>query len=135
MRRVLGATAVLAAVSVLAWACGGGGDGQAAPTGGATSAAPVTTTLAVIGKDIAFDRTTLEAPAGAVVIEFDNQDKDIPHNFHVFSGGGPAGQSVDLTRIVEGPIQQTLSLELAPGAYFYQCDVHPSQMKGTLNVR
>ncbi len=106
----------------------------AAATGTAVTTRAAGTTLTVVGKDIAFDKTTLQAKAGAVTIMFDNQDGGVQHDFHVFRGTNASGESVGTTKIETGPVKQTLTLTLAPGAYFYQCDVHPTQMEGTLTV-
>lgn len=135
--------ALVTAAGLIAAACGGGDsseDQTAQPSLPSTAALTVTpgqaagSALKVIGKDITFDKTELEANSGAVSVEFDNQDDAIPHNFHVFKGTGPSGDSVDLTKITSGPVVQTLDLQIEPGAYFFKCDVHPNQMKGTLVV-
>jgi plastocyanin len=66
---------------------------------------------------------------------FENRDEGIPHNVHFFSGADASGEDLAATAIEAGAGGQTLALgDLAPGAYFYQCDVHPSQMTGTLTV-
>lgn len=132
------------AAGLIAAACGGDDSGEertAQPAQSSTAAPTVTpgqasgSALKVIGKDITFDKTELEANSGAITIEFDNQDDAIPHNFHVFKGTGPSGESVDLTEVTAGPVVQTLTVQLDPGTYFYHCDVHPNQMKGTLVVQ
>lgn len=91
-------------------------------------------TLALAGKDIKFDKSTLEAKAGIVVIDFDNQDNGVSHNVQVFKGTDASGESVGATDVAAGPTKQTLTLDLAAGTYYYQCDVHPAQMSGTLTV-
>lgn len=135
---------LVTAAGLIAAACGGddSGEEETAQPSQSSTAAPAATpgqtgasTLKVVGKDITFDRTELEANSGVISIEFDNQDDAIPHNFHVFRGTGPSGVSVDLTKITSGPVVQTLDLQLEPGAHFFQCDVHPNQMKGTLVVK
>jgi plastocyanin len=84
---------------------------------------------------VRFALPALSAPAGIVTIEFDNRDQGIRHNVHFFRGGDASGTSIGSTEIQAGAIQQTLALgELPAGAYFYQCDVHSSQMRGTLTV-
>jgi hypothetical protein len=39
------------------------------------------------------------------------------------------------TQFCAGPCQQTLDLNVAPGEYFFRCDVHPQQMTGTLKAQ
>jgi plastocyanin len=82
-----------------------------------------------------FDQTTLEAAAGPVSICFTNNDT-APHNAHAFEGGDASGTSLAASEIAPpAPNFQVLDLgELAGGAYFYQCDVHPTTMTGTLTV-
>jgi plastocyanin len=91
--------------------------------------------LDLIGRDSKFDRTELSASAGAVTIRFDNRDAGVPHNVHVYRGTGAGGESMGQTELDAGPVKQELRLNLQPGAYYYQCDAHPSTMKGTLTVR
>ncbi|MCH8992793.1 MAG: cupredoxin domain-containing protein [Acidobacteria bacterium] len=85
-----------------------------------------------MGKNITFDLNALTVPAGQeVTITFDNQDAAVPHNLHIQAG--PEGDFK--TEIVEGPVLQTLTFEIAkPGSYSFVCDVHPIQMAGTLVV-
>ena len=70
-----------------------------------------------------------------MTIELDNQDQSIPHNFHLFRGSDPTAESVGMTPVIAGPVVKTLDVQLDAGQYFFHCDVHPNQMKGTLVVR
>jgi plastocyanin len=92
------------------------------------------TVLQLVGANTLFDKDELEAPAGTITIEFDNRDGGILHNVNVFAGEDATGESVGATELEVGPIKQTLTLELEPGSYFYQCDAHPATMSGTLTV-
>jgi plastocyanin len=150
----LGAAAmiVFAALPLVVGACGGYGDdgyggtpdpantrpAAASPTIEATSAAPAPATpaeLTLVAASVQFDQRSLVAPAGPVTIAFANRDQGIPHNVHVFMGPDASGATVGSTEIEAGAAQQTLVLgDLAAGSYFYQCDVHPSQMMGTLTI-
>ncbi|TAK60307.1 MAG: hypothetical protein EPO22_09425 [Dehalococcoidia bacterium] len=107
--------------------------------GATTSTTPaaggaMATQLTVTGKDLKDHPTALQANAGNVSITFDNEDAGIPHNFHLFRGKDASGASVGMTTISPGPNKQTLAENLAPGMYYYQCDVHPTTMHGTLIV-
>jgi len=96
---------------------------------------PVSTTLALTAASVRYSPVALSAPAGNVSINLNNTDAGISHNVHVFAGSSASGASLGATAIAAGPVQQTLDLgQLAPGAYFYRCDVHPSQMTGSLTV-
>jgi plastocyanin len=96
---------------------------------------PQPTTLTLSAANIAFNTSSLAAPAGsAVTVQFSNTDNGIPHNLHFFAGPSAASGTVGSTAIQPGPVNQSLSLgALAAGAYYYQCDVHPN-MNGTLTV-
>jgi plastocyanin len=104
------------------------------PAGSATEQARTATTLELTASNITFDKTKMEASAGAVTIKVDNKDGGVPHNVHVFKGSSASGESIGATPLGTGPDEQTLDLRLAAGDYFYQCDVHPTTMAGTLSV-
>jgi cytochrome c oxidase subunit II len=92
----------------------------------------------IVGQDIEFDVTEFSVPAGApVTVVFDNRDEGIPHNIAFYTDDS-ADEVIDgaQAEVVEGPTQQELTFT-APdeaGEYYYQCDVHPDQMNGTLIV-
>jgi plastocyanin len=92
------------------------------------------TTLTLAGINSTFDKEELEAPAGTITIVFDNRDGGVIHNIHFFRGDSARGESVGETDLEPGPVEQTLTMTLEPGDYFYQCDVHPTTMKGSLSV-
>lgn len=117
----------------------------AAPTAApqATDAAPAPTIaappptpaaggpLTLVALNLDFVTSSLSTAPGPVDVTLDNQDRGIAHNIHFFSRTG----SIGVTDIETGPSMQTLSLgALAPGAYSFKCDVHPTTMKGTLTV-
>ena len=111
-------------------ACGGGdSDDMATPEG------PVGVPLTVVGIDERFEPEQLDAPAGAITLTFDNQDADILHNIRFYEGADADGRFVRKTDLERGPEVQTLELNLEPGTYFYDCEVHPASMTGTLLVR
>src|SRR4029079_3091884 len=106
-------------------------------------ATPISTASSNPGKEIAiaaknsnlkFDQESITVGAGSVTIRFDNADSGIPHNFHLFEGGDAKGTSVGQTDLASGPVEQELKLDLTPGRYHFQCDAHPTTMKGTLTV-
>ena len=91
--------------------------------------------IALVAKNVAFDQQSLTAPAGAPFqIKFDNQDSGIPHNVAIY-GGSSSTNNLFRGTTVTGPGQATYDVPALPaGAYQFQCDVHPTQMKGTLVV-
>lgn len=114
---------------------GGGSPPPGGPaTGGTPPPAPAGETLSVVAKNVKFDQSTLDAKAGSVAIEFDNQDNGVSHNFHLYKGNDATGESVGNTEIAAGPDKQTLTVNLTPGSYYYDCEVHPTQMTGKMQV-
>lgn len=87
--------------------------------------------LTLVALNLEFDTSSLSAAAGPVAVTLDNQDRGIAHNIHFFSKTG----SIGMTDVDSGPSMHTLTLgPLAPGAYSFKCDVHPTTMKGILTV-
>ena len=97
-----------------------------APAGG--------TVLEIVGQSSLFDKTELEAPAGTVTVKFDNQEAGVVHNIHFFKGDDAKADDLAETDLETGPILQEVIFTVEPGEYFYQCDAHPTTMKGVLTV-
>lgn len=150
-RLIIGVMAAALLVLVLGAgaACGGGDDegddGGNVPTSAATpangnggdgngDADDDGNVLRLVAKDTLFDKTELRAKAGEIRIELDNQDAGIVHNIHVYRGTDATGEDMGMTELEAGPVQQTLTLTLEAGEYFYVCDAHPATMSGTLIV-
>ena len=91
--------------------------------------------VTIVGQNTQFQTTSVTAPAGAVTIHFDNRDSGVVHNLHVFQGANAQGASVGQTAFAPGPVQQDVQVNLSAGSYFFQCDAHPTTMKGTLTVQ
>jgi plastocyanin len=85
-----------------------------------------------VAQGIAFTETCLVAAPGKFTVNFDNKDAGIPHNFAVLTA--KAGKQIAATEVAPGPKQETLPLDLKAGSYYFQCDVHPDTMFGTLAV-
>jgi len=103
--------------------------GSPAPAG---SGGPV---IDLAAKNVAFDQQSLTATADAPFqIQFDNQDTGVPHNVAIYGGSSPTN-NLFRGAIVNGPGQMTYDVPALPaGTYTFQCDVHPTQMKGTIVV-
>ena len=108
---------------------------QAAGSGNNASEPP-STTINLLARNIAFDKSTITVPRGAqITVNFDNRDEGVPHNFAVYSldsGQIPVFQG----KIITGPANITYSFRAPdqPGKYLFQCDIHPANMKGQFIV-
>jgi cytochrome c oxidase subunit 2 len=108
-----------------------------APSGGpsgAPSGPPAGPALAVSAFNLAFEPTTLQAPADTPFkIDFDNKDPSIPHNIAIHEGS-PTGAEVWKGEIFPGAAKKTYDVPpLAAGTYGFVCSVH-ANMTGTLTV-
>ena len=121
----------LVAVALLAAGCGGDGDENAEETTTTPSAEATTLQLAADpGGALAFDKTSLDAPAGSVTIELTN-DSSVPHNVEV-EGNGVEEESDTVTGE-----STSLTVDLQPGTYDFYCAVpghREAGMEGTLTV-
>lgn len=130
---------VLAAVAIAAAGCGDDGTSAGAPTvvDSPIASAPTSPVLIVktpdaegaitlVAHNLSFDADEVRAPAGALTLTIDNRDGGTPHNLHVFAGSDNTGNSIGDTAIENGPAAASLGVQLEAGAYFFQCDVHPS---------
>lgn len=116
--------ALLTLVVLLA-GCGGGG-GVPGPTPSAR--------LIVVAKDERFDPAQLQVPAGSVSVQLDNQDDNVLHNIRFYKGANADGAFIRKSDIKRGVRTDTLIMKLDAGTYFYDCEVHPASMTGSLTV-
>ena len=122
---------------VLAVACNGDGDGDGDDGGGTTPAGGASAEIQML-PGITFDTDELTIAADAdVTITADNTDGF--HNFAVYNSRDeaedPAIEPIGQTEIESAPFVDTVTLNLAAGEYFFRCEVHPSNMTGTLIVQ
>jgi len=107
------------------------------PTG--VTCSPSGTTVNVVAQGIKFDTNCLAASAGqAFTINFDNKDAGVPHNVEVYTtqGGKRLFGATSITDTVTGVASTTYKVSpQKPGTYYFQCDVHPTQMFGTFVVK
>ncbi len=93
--------------------------------------------IGLIAKNIAFNTSKITVPAGAqVTINFDNQDSGVPHNFAAYESSA-ASAPIFKGQIINGPgkIAYIFTAPSKPGTYYFQCDVHPTQMNGQFIVK
>lgn len=113
----------------------GSPSGSTSPSG-EPSGTVVTVTAPTGAAVTGFEPKELTGPANTPFkLEFDNQDATAPHNFVL---NDPSGQPVNIgdTSIFTGPEKRTYDVPaLAPGAYPFLCQVHPTTMTGTLTIQ
>ncbi len=115
---------VLMAVSILGAACADDGSSGEA-TGSAGSGA---TAVEVVATDFSFDQEAITLAAGEEVEVTLTNDGSAPHTFTfeeadvvVEAAGGESGTA-------------SFTAPSEPGSFEFHCDVHPDQMKGTVEV-
>ena len=129
---------VLSALALGLAACGGGNEaattgGGATTAGGGGGGAGETLQLAADPSGaLKFDKTSLEATAGNVTIDFTN-DSSLPHDVKL-EGPGVDGEGTDT---ITGS-STSVTLDLQPGEYTFYCSVdghRAAGMEGKLVVK
>ena len=128
--------ATLAAVLLLALAgCGGDDESSGSSSGGGGGGGGGGQQIALSAPadgSLKFDKTELEADAGTVTINFDNQSSSTPHAVQI-QGNGVDEESDTVTGA-----KTSVTADLEAGEYKFFCPVgtHASQgMGGTLTVK
>jgi plastocyanin len=85
---------------------------------------PVATTSVDLPKSYRFEPAVIAVSVGDTVTW--TNDDDFPHNIHLLDG---SDRTVDL------PIGESGSITFEdPGTIYYECSIHPQQMRGKLIV-
>ncbi len=102
--------------------------------GGAAGGAAVATSLTEIATDNKFSSVEYTVPANTeITMEFANRGAAV-HNWHVTGVTDKGGGNI-ATQLLAGGKTESLKFTIdKTGAYPFLCDVHPGEMKGTLNV-
>jgi cytochrome c oxidase subunit 2 len=97
------------------------------------SLGPNATVIDLSADKLAFDKSSLEVPAGKpFVIHFNNKEA-VAHNVAVYDS---AGKELFKGELVTGPTTVDYQVPALPaGQYVFQCDVHPTQMTGALSAK
>jgi len=84
---------------------------------------------------MAFDKKTITVYAGSnVIINFENRDS-VNHNFALYlNTGAPEPPIFRGQTIGQGSTTYRFLAPVAPGIYFFRCDVHPPTMTGMFVV-
>ena len=103
--------------------------------GASGTCSPVGAQPVVVAQNNAFDKTCVAVAANqAFTISFENKDSTA-HGFTI-AESETATSNLFQQAPVRGP--QTMTLNVGPlraGTFFFKCQVHPDQMKGTFVVR
>ena len=99
-----------------------------------TAAVASASTLQISASGTKFDSDKLNANAGRVTVQFTNNDNGITHSFALYRSKSDLDQPLAATTIATGPNAMSVTADLTPGDYYFQCQVHPQQMNGTLTA-
>jgi len=94
------------------------------------------TTISLIAEGNSFNTDNIRVPSGSeVVIEFENMDDGIPHNFALYTDSS-ADEVIFQGETIVGPDTAiyTFTAPVTLGPYFFRCDVHPETMTGDFIV-
>jgi plastocyanin len=102
--------------------------------GGARPPAAVTSTATLVANNVAFEEKTVTVVGTkGFTIHFDNKDSTT-HNFAIYDKQG--GKELFKGDVITGP--NTTDYQVKPlkaGTYYFQCDIHPTSMNGSLTVK
>ena len=132
-----GAATILGSLAILGFMLGAGltlfeeeGEatgGEAPPANGGNEAYSITAT------DNAFDKSTLQAPPETEVTFTLHNDGKTKHNLAFYQSQG--GAEIAVGEILDGGADEEITFTTpGEGDYYFQCDLHPDQMKGTFEV-
>jgi plastocyanin len=99
-----------------------------------TAAVASASTLQISASGTKFDTDKLNAKAGRVTVQFTNNDNGMTHSFALYRSNSDLDQPLAATTIATGPNVMSVTADLTPGDYYFQCQVHPQQMNGTLTA-
>lgn len=132
----MGIAGVVIAITMLPWLLSflpaGGGAAPSAGGGGQTPTAnPVISAVSVLSFE---QKDVLVVANVPLKLEFDNKQAGVLHNVGIYDSPAKAKEIFPGERIT-GPAKIIYDVPpLAPGGYYFQCDVHPN-MNGSLTAK
>ena len=89
--------------------------------------------VTLVAEDLTFDLSEVSLPAEReATVVMDSRDS-VPHNVAIYTEEG--GQSLFSGELFTGPGATTYEVPAIPsGSYYFQCDVHPTTMNGSVEV-
>jgi plastocyanin len=132
---------VLVLVTTILGGCGGDSDDKnksatATQSASASDGEDDEIKLTLVAENTKFDKTTLEAPAGKdVTLTMENKDS-VDHTFSLYQTAAST-EKLAGGQAFSGPAFLTYQFTApeTPGTYHFQCDIHPSAMKGDFVVK
>jgi plastocyanin len=120
----------IAAIAILASV----NKGAATPSPGASTGSSAPSVPTLVAQNVQFTTSTLSFPADKpVTLHFDNKDSTT-HNVGIYDKNG--GKELFKGSVVTGPNATDYKVSpLKAGTYYFQCDIHPASMNGTLTVK
>ena len=96
---------------------------------------PTGTDLSLVAHNISWNAFCLAVPGNTpFTLNITNEDVGIEHNFSIYDSFFEKQQFFTSPKIT-GPTSETLNVDgLAPGRYYFQCDVHGPAMSGAFIV-
>jgi plastocyanin len=140
--RVTGATlfSMVAAMAGIAMVAGGLAvvaaplqeEGEEEEPGGAVVALAAPEGAAATG----FSTDALSVPSDEpFTLAFDNADPAVPHNVVIYDGPDAEAPQLFRGELITGPAKADYAVEpLAEGEFFFNCEVHPATMVGTVTA-
>jgi plastocyanin len=107
---------------------------SASATGKSGGGAAVTSSATLVAQNVAFQEKTLTVlGTKGFTVHFDNKDSTT-HNFAVYDKKG--GKELFKGNVITGPNTTDYQVKaLKAGTYYFQCDIHPTSMNGSLTVK
>jgi len=126
--KLLTAAALALALAALVAACAG--SGEEGP-----EATPATSLTIRAVRALKWDRKKLTVAAGQpVTITMVNEDTGVPHDLVIYRDPART-QVVAKTEQCTAPCQEELRVTLPAGKYYYNCSIHPVEMRGELEAK
>jgi cytochrome c oxidase subunit 2 len=95
-------------------------------------------TVEISAQNTAFDKAEIRVKAGGLVTVKVSNKETVPHNWALYESESAAlsgAKAIAATQLKAGPYEEQATFEAPkPGTYFFRCDAHPQQMRGTLVV-
>ncbi len=91
--------------------------------------------ITIVATDNKYDKTSLTVKAGQpVTLTLDNKGAAI-HDWHLDGVKTPDGKDIN-TKLIPGGQSDTITFTIPnPGTYNFECQVHPTEMKGTITAQ